>query len=86
MIWENNQQALLPETIRPEVRVAGHTNVCPMMRTQLLTNRWETLIGPLGPNETNVSYYIKVNWKHNSRPVPRSDSQIDGPFRLTIVK
>ena len=85
MIWESNQQALRPETIQPEVQVTGHNATYPMTRTQLLTNRWETLVGPLRPEETNLFYRIKVNWKYNAIPVPRSDSQIDGPFRLRIV-
>ena len=85
MIWESNQQALRHETIQPEVRVTGHTNAYPMKRTQLLSNRWETLVGPLRPDETNIFYLIKVNWKYNAIPVPRSSSQSAGPFRLRIL-
>ena len=85
MIWESNQKALRPETIAPEVRVVGHTNVYPMKRTPLLSNRWETLIGPLQPDETNLFYSIKVNWKYNTVPIPRANSLIKGPFRLRIV-
>jgi len=75
----------LDETIQPEVRVTGHTNAYPMKRTQLLSNRWETLVGPLRPDETNIFYLIKVNWKYNAIPVPRSSSQSAGPFRLRIL-
>ena len=86
MIWESNQQALRHETIQPVVLVTGRTNNYPMRRQPGgLTNRWETDIGPLRPDETNLFYRIKVNWKYNAIPVPRSDSQIDGPFRLRIV-
>ena len=42
MEWKSNQTALRYETIEPSVLIG--TNIFPMQRTKLLTNRWEALV------------------------------------------
>jgi len=81
MIWESNQTALRHETVKPVVMVG--TNAYPMKRTQLLTNRWETLV-PIGMKANELRYRIKVNWQFNAMPVPQANSQLSKEFRLQL--
>ncbi len=81
MIWESNQAALRRETVKPVVLVG--TNAYPMKRTQLLTNRWETLV-PIGLKAKALRYRIKVNWQFNAIPVPQADSQLSKEFLLRV--
>ncbi len=85
MIWESNAEALMPETIVGEVQVQGHDATYPMKRTELLKNRWETLVGPLAADENILRYRIKVNWKYKGVPEPRANSQLTRQFRLIII-
>ena len=81
MIWESNQTALRRETVKPAVMVG--TNAYPMKRTQLLTNRWETLV-PIGKQANVLRYRIKVNWQFNAIPVPQPNSQLSQEFLLQV--
>ena len=81
MIWESNQAALRRETVKPVVLVG--TNAYPMKRTQLLTNRWETLV-PIGKQANVLRYRIKVNWQFNAIPVPQANSQLSQEFLLRV--
>ena len=81
MIWTSNQTALRRETVKPVVLVG--TNAYPMRRTQLLTNRWETLV-PIGMKANGLRYRIKVNWKFNAIPVPQPNSQLSREFLLQV--
>lgn len=81
MIWESNQTALRRETVKPVVLVG--TNAYPMKRTQLLTNRWETLV-PIGTKAEELRYRIKVNWQFNAIPVPQANSQLSKEFLLRV--
>jgi hypothetical protein len=81
MIWESNQAALRRETVKPAVMVG--TNAYPMKRTQLLTNRWETLV-PIGKQANVLRYRIKVNWQFNAIPVPQPNSQLSREFLLQV--
>ena len=81
MIWESNQTALRRETVKPVVMVG--TNAYPMKRTQLLTNRWETLV-PIGKQANVLRYRIKVNWQFNAIPVPQANSQLSQEFLLRV--
>ena len=81
MIWESNQTALRRETVKPVVLVG--TNAYPMKRTQLLTNRWETLV-PIGMKANELRYRIKVNWQFTAIPVPQANSQLSREFLLRV--
>ena len=81
MIWESNQTALRRETVKPVVMVG--TNAYPMKRTQLLTNRWETLV-PIGKQANVLRYRIKVYWQFNAIPVPQANSQLSQEFLLRV--
>ena len=83
MIWQSNQTALRRETVKPVVLVG--TNAYPMKRTQLLTNRWETLV-PIGKQANVLRYRIKVNWQFNAIPVPQANSQLSREFLLQVEK
>ena len=83
MIWQSNQTALRRETVKPVVLIG--TNAYPMKRTQLLTNRWETLV-PIGIKANELRYRIKVNWQFNAIPVPQANSQLSQEFLLQVEK
>ena len=81
MIWTSNQTALRRETVKPIVLVG--TNAYPMRRTQLLTNRWETLV-PIDMKDNELRYRIKVGWQFNAIPVPQANSQLSREFLLRV--
>ena len=59
-------------TMKPMVMVG--TQVYPMKRTPLVTNRWDTLV-PVPADASELRYRIKVNWEYNAVPVPDANSQ-----------
>ena len=81
MIWENNTHTLRHESVKPMVMVG--TQVYPMKRTPLVTNRWETLV-PVPAEASELRYRIKVNWEYNAVPVPDANSQRSEEFLLRI--
>ena len=81
MIWENNTHTLRHESVKPMVMVG--TQVYPMKRTPLVTNRWETLV-PVSAEASELRYRIKVNWEYNAVPVPDANSQRSEEFLLRI--
>ena len=81
MEWASNQTALRHETVEPAVLIG--TNIYPMQRTQLLTNRWEALV-PVQMTNNVLRYRIKVNWKFNAVPVPEGNSQLSQEYLLLI--
>ena len=83
MIWENNTHTLRHESVKPMVMVG--TQVYPMKRTPLVTNRWETLV-PVPVEASELRYRIKVNWEYNAVPVPDANSQRSEEFLLRILE
>lgn len=83
IIWENNENMLRPESIQPVVIVG--TNLFPMKRTPLVTNRWQTLV-PASAKSSELRYRVKVNWMYNAVPVPAGNSQLSQEFMLRIEK
>ena len=81
IIWENNANGVRPETVQPVVLVG--TNVFPMARTALVSNRWETLL-PVAADAPGVTYRIRVDWKFNAIPVPEANSKMSKSFQLQI--
>ena len=81
IIWENTETTLRPETIQPVVIVG--TNLYPMKRTPLVTNRWQTLV-PVGAKSSELRYRVKINWMYNAVPVPAANSQLSQEFMLRI--
>jgi len=81
IIWENTETTLRPETVQPVVLVG--TNLYPMKRTPLVTNRWQTLV-PVGAKSSELRYRVKVNWMYNAVPVPAGNSQLSQEFLLRI--
>ena len=80
----SGQQSLRWETIQPVVIVDDHPY--PMRRTQLMTNRWETLISiPAGKN--TVSYKFKFDYKFNTfGEPPKGDSKMSPVYKLQILE
>ena len=81
IIWESNDNAVRHDTIKPVVLIGA--NSFEMLRTRLMTNRWEALV-PVEPVANELRYRIKVNWKYNTIPVPTANSQLSDEFLLRI--
>lgn len=81
IIWEDNANGVRHETVQPVVLVG--TNVFPMARTALVSNRWEALL-PVAGDALGVAYRIRVDWKFNAIPVPEANSKMSEAFELII--
>ena len=81
IIWENNANGVRHETVQPVVLVG--TNTIPMLRTALVSNRWEALL-PVAADAAGVTYRVKVDWKFNAIPVPEANSKMSKTFQLLI--
>ena len=69
------------ETVQPVLLVG--TNVFPMQRTALVSNRWEALV-PVAADAAGVTYRVRVDWKFNAIPVPEANSKMSKTFQLQI--
>ena len=78
IIWESNSATVQPETVKPVVLVS--TNKYPMQKLlaangKWVKNRWYTLV-PVGSQQNEVRYRVKVNWQQGSGSAPAGNSQI----------
>ena len=81
--FNSSQQSLRWETIKPAVVV--EKDFYPMRFTQLMTNRWETLI-PVPPNVNVIYYRFKFDYKYNDFGTPpQSDSKLSPIYKLQII-
>ena len=81
IIWENDANGVRHETVQPVLLVG--TNVFPMQRTALVSNRWEALV-PVAADAAGVTYRVRVDWKFNAIPVPEANSKMSKTFQLQI--
>ena len=81
IIWENDANSVRHETVQPVLLVG--TNVFPMQRTALVSNRWEALV-PVAADAAGVTYRVRVDWKFNAIPVPEANSKMSKTFQLQI--
>lgn len=81
MAWQSREQALRPQTLQPQVIIG--TQLYPMQRTPLVTNRFETLI-PVPANQDVVHYRFKVDYEYNAIPVPKKNSALSPEYKLQI--
>ena len=80
----SQQQSLRWETIQPVVIVDNQPY--PMRRTQLMTNRWETLIS-IPPGKNTVSYKFKFDYKFNTfGEPPKGDSKMSSTYKLQVLE
>ena len=81
---DSHQQTLRWESIKPSVIIG--TQSYPMQPTQLMTNRWETLVGPIPPGQNSITYRIKFDYKYNGFAGEGSDSALSPVYKLRIME
>jgi hypothetical protein len=80
--FSSQQQTLNWDTIKASVVIGN--DFYPMRYTQLMTNRWETLI-PAPPGNNIIYYRFKFDYNYNAMGAPpRSDSKLSPIYRLEI--
>jgi uncharacterized protein YceK len=80
--WQSKQQSLRKESIR--VFVIMDFESYPMPPTQVVKNRWETLV-PIPASKRSLSYRYKFDYEYNSIPVPKKESVLSRPYQLEIT-
>jgi hypothetical protein len=79
----SSQQSLNWDSIRGSVIVGNDTY--PMRNTQLMTNRWETLI-PASEGNNLIYYRFKFEYNYNAFGAPpQPDSKLSPIYRLKIL-
>jgi hypothetical protein len=79
----SSQQSLNWDSIHATVIVGNDTY--PMRYTQLMTNRWETLV-PVPPGNNLLYYRFKFDFTYNAFGAPpQSDSKLSPIYRLKII-
>ena len=81
--WQSRQQSLRKESIQVWVLIGLDTY--PMQPTQIVKNRWETLV-PIPASKGSVSYRYKLDYEYNSIPIPQKESVLSPPYQLEITK
>lgn len=80
--WQSEQQSLRKESIRAFVIMDFESY--PMQPTQVVKNRWETLV-PIPAGKRSASYRYKFDYDYNSIPVPQKESMLSPPYQLEIT-
>ena len=80
--WQSEQQSLRKESIRAFVIMDFESY--PMQPTQVVKNRWETLV-PIPAGKRSASYRYKFDYEYNSIPVPQKQSILSPPYQLEIT-
>ena len=80
--WQSEQQSLRKESIRAFVIMDFESY--PMQPTQVVKNRWETLV-PIPAGKRSASYRYKFDYEYNSIPVPQTESMLSPPYQLEIT-
>jgi hypothetical protein len=80
--FDTSQQSLRWDNLKANAVVGN--DFYPMRKTQLMTNRWETLI-PVPPGNNVIYYRFKLDYTYNAfgKP-PQSDSKLSPKYRLEI--
>ena len=80
--WQTKQQSLRRDSIRAYVIMDLESY--PMQPTQVVKNRWETLV-PIPASKRSISYRYKFDYDYNSIPVPQKDSVLSPSYQLEIT-
>ena len=80
---DSSEQALLWETIRPQILVGGQAY--PMRLTPLMTNRWEGLL-PVPASQDAAHYRYEFDYDYNTMGGPRSRSLASPEYTLRILQ
>jgi hypothetical protein len=82
--WNNNQQALRPDSITPTV-IVGFDSYA-MRQTPKMTNRWEAFI-PVPPDKKAIDYHFKVDYEYNQFGSKRGKGSVLSPeYKLVITE
>jgi hypothetical protein len=80
--FDTSQQTLRWENVKATAIVGS--DLYPMRNTQLMTNRWETLI-PVASGNNVIYYRFKLDYTYNVFGAPpQSDSKLSRLYRLEI--
>jgi hypothetical protein len=79
--WQTKQQSLRKESIR--VYVIMELESYPMQPTQVVKNRWETLV-PIPASKRSMHYRYKFDYEYNSIPIPQKESVLSPSYQLEI--
>ena len=80
--WNSQQRALRKDTIKAYVVIDFDSY--PMQPTQIVQNRWETLV-PIPANTKYVNYRYKWDFDYDAIPVPQKSSKLSPTYRLEIL-
>ncbi len=80
--WHSREHALRQDSIQPQVIVGLQS--FPMQRTQVVSNRWETLV-PVPANQNFLLYRFKVDYEFNTIPSRKKNSRLSPEYKLEIV-
>lgn len=80
--WDSSQRSVRNETLTPYVLIG--TDLYPMERTLLTSNRWEAIV-PISDEKRFVNYQFKFDYDYASVPFRRRDSKLSRPYQLEIV-
>ncbi len=81
--FKSRQQTLRWESIQPYVVVG--TDFYPMRLTELMTNRWETLV-PVPAGTNLIHYKFKFDYLYNAIPQPQAGSAASPTYTLRILE
>jgi hypothetical protein len=80
--WRTTEQAVRPETIKPQVMIGTATYE---MRPELVvSDRWEAFV-PVPAGQEKLRYRFKFNFIRNAIPTPVEDSALSQEFTLDIL-
>ena len=82
MQWRSTQRSIKEESIKPMVVIG--TEFYPMRKTQIVGNRWETVI-PVAATNDLVYYTFKVDFDYYDIPIVRPDSRKSQTFQLKLT-
>ena len=80
--WQTKQQSLRPDSIRAYLIM--NVESYPMQPTQVVKNRWETLV-PIPASKRSVSYRYKFDYAYDRIPKPGNSSRLSTTYQLEIV-
>jgi hypothetical protein len=78
----STQQSMRWDSIKPSVVIGN--DFYPMRQTQLMKNRWETLV-PVPVGKSIVYYRFKFDYDYNAFGPAKPDSKLSPELRLQIV-
>lgn len=80
--FSTRQRSLEKDTI--DAYVVVDENLYPMTRTEMVEDRWETLV-PVDPETNKLYYRYKIEYLYKAIPEKKRGSKMSPPYQLEIV-